>query len=63
MGTSGSSVNRVAVSADTSLRTSVRARIATIFRQEDGNVSRTARRLGVSRNTVYRAIRDGDRHP
>jgi transcriptional regulator of acetoin/glycerol metabolism len=52
--------DRVGAGADASLRASVRARIATIFRQEDCNVSRTARRLGVSRNTVYRAIRDGE---
>jgi transcriptional regulator of acetoin/glycerol metabolism len=61
MRVSGLSVNHVGANADTSLRASVRARIATIFRQEDSNVSRTARRLGVSRNTVYRAVRDGDR--
>ena len=44
--------------ATTSLRASMRARIAATFRQEGHNVSRTARRLGVSRKTVYRALRD-----
>ena len=44
--------------ATTSLRASTRARVAAIFRQEEHNVSRTARRLGVSRKTVYRALRD-----
>jgi transcriptional regulator of acetoin/glycerol metabolism len=38
------------------LRQSVRARISTVYEQEGRNVSRAARRLGVSRNTVYRAI-------
>ncbi|MDQ2802238.1 MAG: hypothetical protein M3Y41_05990 [Pseudomonadota bacterium] len=33
------------------------ARIALAHQQEAGNVSRTARRLRVSRNTIYRAIR------
>jgi transcriptional regulator of acetoin/glycerol metabolism len=40
-----------------SLRSEVRAHIAQVFRQEANNVSRTARRLNVSRNTVYRAVR------
>jgi sigma-54 dependent transcriptional regulator, acetoin dehydrogenase operon transcriptional activator AcoR len=48
----------VPTGATTSLRASMRARIAAIYHQEDHNVSRTARRLGVSRNTVYRALRD-----
>ncbi|MBV8868792.1 MAG: sigma-54-dependent Fis family transcriptional regulator [Acetobacteraceae bacterium] len=38
------------------LRQSVRARISAAYEQEGRNVSRAARRLGVSRNTVYRAI-------
>jgi transcriptional regulator of acetoin/glycerol metabolism len=46
--------------AATSLRASMRARIAATYRQEECNVSRTARRLGVSRKTVYRALRSGD---
>jgi transcriptional regulator of acetoin/glycerol metabolism len=37
-------------------------RVRTIHRQTGGNVSETARRLGVSRNTVYRALgREPDR--
>ncbi|HJS85594.1 MAG TPA: sigma-54-dependent Fis family transcriptional regulator [Acetobacteraceae bacterium] len=38
------------------LRQSVRGRISAVYEQEGRNVSRAARRLGVSRNTVYRAI-------
>ena len=43
--------------ARSALREEVRARIARAFQAEAGNVSRTARRLQVSRNTIYRAIR------
>ncbi len=39
------------------LRESVRTRISSVYQQEARNVARTARRLGVSRNTIYRAIR------
>ncbi len=39
-----------------SLRESVRGRILAAHRDTGGNLSETARRLGVSRNTVYRAI-------
>ena len=38
------------------LRESVRERILQAHRDSCGNLSKTARRLGVSRNTVYRAI-------
>ena len=38
------------------LRASVRGRILATHRDSGGNLSETARRLGVSRNTVYRAI-------
>ena len=38
------------------LRAGQRARIAAVHRQSAGNVSATARRLGVSRNTIYRAL-------
>jgi transcriptional regulator with PAS, ATPase and Fis domain len=41
----------------TPLRSEVRAHIARVFREEAENVSRTARKLRISRNTVYRAIR------
>ncbi len=39
------------------LRAILRARIDAVHRETAGNVSETARRLGVSRNTVYRALR------
>ena len=39
------------------LREAVQARIREVHRAMDGNVSRTAHALGVSRNTVYRALR------
>ena len=39
-----------------SLRESVRGRILAAHRDTGGNLSETARRLGVSRNTIYRAI-------
>ena len=38
------------------LRALQRARIEAVFRESAGNISATARRLGVSRNTVYRAL-------
>ena len=38
------------------LRTIQRARVLAAHRESDGNVSETARRLGISRNTVYRAL-------
>ncbi len=41
------------------LRDSVRGRILAAHRDTGGNLSETARRLGVSRNTVYRAIAAG----
>ena len=39
-----------------SLRDAVRSKIAAAYRETGGNLSETARRLGVSRNTIYRAI-------
>ena len=42
---------------DARLRDAVQARIREVHRAMDGNVSRTARALGVSRNTIYRALR------
>jgi transcriptional regulator of acetoin/glycerol metabolism len=36
-----------------------RARVLTIYAETAGNISETARRLGVSRNTVYRALGQG----
>lgn len=43
--------------SDNRLWNQQRARIWTMFEELDGNVSETARRLGVSRNTVYRALK------
>jgi transcriptional regulator of acetoin/glycerol metabolism len=42
---------------DTSLRETMRNRIVNTHRDTGGNLSETARRLGVSRNTIYRVIR------
>ena len=42
---------------DTSLRETMQSRIVNTHRDTGGNLSETARRLGVSRNTIYRAIR------
>jgi ActR/RegA family two-component response regulator len=33
-----------------------RARILVVYAETAGNISETARRLGVSRNTIYRAL-------
>ena len=44
---------------DPGLRGIMRARIIAAHRDAGGNLSETARRLGVSRNTIYRAIRGG----
>jgi sigma-54 dependent transcriptional regulator, acetoin dehydrogenase operon transcriptional activator AcoR len=33
-----------------------RARILAVYAETAGNISETARRLGVSRNTIYRAL-------
>jgi transcriptional regulator of acetoin/glycerol metabolism len=38
------------------LRATLRARVRTTFAETSGNVSATARRLGISRNAVYRAL-------
>ena len=46
----------MAILPDRSLRETMRARIVAAHRDAGGNLSETARRLGVSRNTVYRAI-------
>ena len=47
---------RVDAGAGASFRASVRARIVATYLEEESNVSRAARRLGISRNAVYRAI-------
>jgi len=59
----GSSAAPAVQRSGMSLRASVRARIAAVYGQEESNISRTARRLGVSRNTVYRAIRHSSSGP
>lgn len=41
------------------LRSLMRARIRSAYQANGGNVSATARCLGVSRNTVYRSLEDG----
>ena len=38
-----------------------RAHVLTAFAETGNNISKTARRLGVSRNTIYRALRDKQR--
>ncbi len=45
--------------AGSTLRDSVNGQIRRTLAETDGNVSETARRLGVSRNTVYRAMPAG----
>ncbi len=47
--------------AEPGLRALQRSSILTVFSESGGNVSETARRLRVSRNTVYRALQDQDR--
>jgi transcriptional regulator of acetoin/glycerol metabolism len=52
-----------AASAGTGLKSDLhdlqRARVLTAYAETDNNISKTARRLGVSRNTIYRALRTG----
>ncbi len=45
-----------AAAASTSLRNLQEQRVRELHRELDGNVAETARQLGVSRNTVYRAL-------
>jgi transcriptional regulator of acetoin/glycerol metabolism len=45
------------------LRQTMREQIAAIHRETAGNVSEAARRLGVSRNTIYRALARGRGSP
>jgi transcriptional regulator of acetoin/glycerol metabolism len=42
----------------TTLRDAVRGQVRKVFHETAGNISETARRLGVSRNTVYRSLPD-----
>jgi transcriptional regulator of acetoin/glycerol metabolism len=48
--------------ADRSLREMLHERIRAVHHQTAGNISETARRLRISRNTVYRALADPWRH-
>ena len=41
---------------DNSLRELQRAKLRSVYEETGGNISETARRLGVCRNTVYRAL-------
>lgn len=43
---------------DCNLRELQRARVLAAFAETGNNISKTARRLGVSRNTIYRSLRD-----
>jgi transcriptional regulator of acetoin/glycerol metabolism len=43
------------------LRESMRARIWSVHKESRGNISETARRLHVSRNTIYRALAEEGR--
>lgn len=45
---------------DQSLRELQRAQLRSVYAETGGNISETARRLGVCRNTVYRALDDGN---
>ena len=53
----GTDPSRGANGAGGKLREAVRGRILSAHREAGGNISAAARRLGVSRNTVYRALR------
>ncbi len=45
------------------LRAAVRGQVLAAHRETGGNISATARRLGVSRNTIYRALRSSASRP
>jgi len=45
---------------DQSLRELQRAQLRSVYAETGGNISETARRLGVCRNTVYRALETGN---
>jgi sigma-54 dependent transcriptional regulator, acetoin dehydrogenase operon transcriptional activator AcoR len=54
-------INRSAHTEPGSLHDIQRARILVVYAETAGNISETARRLGVSRNTIYRAL--GQKRP
>ena len=49
-------IDRSAHTEPGSLHDIQRARILVVYAETAGNISETARRLGVSRNTIYRAL-------
>ncbi|CAL78090.1 putative sigma-54-dependent transcriptional regulator; putative transcriptional activator of acetoin/glycerol metabolism [Bradyrhizobium sp. ORS 278] len=54
--TIGQLIARPSLDTEGSLHDVQRARILMVYAETNGNVSETARRLGVSRNTIYRAL-------
>jgi ActR/RegA family two-component response regulator len=48
----------VAAPQEQSLRELQRTQLRSVYAETGGNISETARRLGVCRNTVYRALED-----
>lgn len=44
-----------------SLRELQREQLLSVYRETGGNISETARRLGVCRNTVYRALNPAEK--
>jgi sigma-54 dependent transcriptional regulator, acetoin dehydrogenase operon transcriptional activator AcoR len=54
-------IDRTPLTTSGSLHDIQRARILVVYAETAGNISETARRLGVSRNTIYRAL--GPKHP
>ena len=55
-----SSKPAVVAPQDQSLRELQRAQLRSVYAETGGNISETARRLGVCRNTVYRALDDSN---
>jgi len=49
-------INQASPTTPGSLHDIQRARILVVYAETAGNISETARRLGVSRNTIYRAL-------
>jgi transcriptional regulator of acetoin/glycerol metabolism len=54
-------LDKVSPTAPESLHDVQRARILTVYAETAGNISETARRVGASRNTIYRAL--GQKRP
>jgi len=49
-------IDQVPITMPGSLHDIQRARILAVYAETAGNISKTARRLGVSRNTIYRSL-------